>query len=242
MAEYLKTAKSLVDNIALARKPDLVSQVLTGLDTLKYNPVVKSLLTMMEPRTQHLKVVRTEAKAHFKATNRGLYGNRGGRSCVRGGRGNNSRHICQVYVRIGHTVVKCYYRYDETYNGSPQDQSKGNINNNNSTLAKVEIVEQRMMHATLDKRQNIMRIDTSDTSEAIIESATGIAEKGRHHMITRAKDGIHKPKRYPVEYYMFTVVKSEMPAEPCSIQEALNSEAWLTAMKDEIDTLQGNKT
>ncbi|KAI9178083.1 hypothetical protein LWI28_022537 [Acer negundo] len=44
MGEYLKAIKKLVDNLALAEHhvtlDDLVSQVLTGLDSLEYNPVV----------------------------------------------------------------------------------------------------------------------------------------------------------------------------------------------------------
>ncbi|KAK0582287.1 hypothetical protein LWI29_023741 [Acer saccharum] len=44
MGEYLKAIKKLVDNLALAGHPvtldDLVSQVLTGLDSLEYNPMV----------------------------------------------------------------------------------------------------------------------------------------------------------------------------------------------------------
>ena len=44
MADYLKDMKKLVDNLALARHlvslDDLVSQVLTGLDSAKYNPLV----------------------------------------------------------------------------------------------------------------------------------------------------------------------------------------------------------
>ena len=44
MADYLKAMKKLVDNLALAGHPvsldDLVSQVLTGLDSVEYNPLV----------------------------------------------------------------------------------------------------------------------------------------------------------------------------------------------------------
>ncbi|KAK0589111.1 hypothetical protein LWI29_009809 [Acer saccharum] len=44
MSEYLKTIKKIADNLALASQPvgidDLVSQVLFGLDSLEYNPIV----------------------------------------------------------------------------------------------------------------------------------------------------------------------------------------------------------
>ena len=44
MGEYLKAMKKLAGNLALERQPigtdDLVSQVLAGLDSLEYNPIV----------------------------------------------------------------------------------------------------------------------------------------------------------------------------------------------------------
>ncbi|KAK0577147.1 hypothetical protein LWI29_028615 [Acer saccharum] len=47
MSEYLKAMKKIADNLALTGKPvdddDLVSQVLAGLDSLEYNPVVCQL-------------------------------------------------------------------------------------------------------------------------------------------------------------------------------------------------------
>lgn len=61
-------------------------------------------------------------------------------------------------------------------------------------------------------------------------------------MITRARDGIHKPKRYPPEYKMFSIVNSVDPTKPKIVQERLNSKLWLAAMKEEIDALQRNKT
>ena len=52
MADYLKTMKKLVDNLALAGHPvtldDLVSQTFTGLDSPEYNPVVCQIIKKKE--------------------------------------------------------------------------------------------------------------------------------------------------------------------------------------------------
>ena len=77
--------------------------------------------------------------------------------------------------------------------------------------------------------------------ETAIEPYHGEVE--RHHMVTtRARDVIHKPKKYLVEYQMFLVVKSDTPIEPNSIQEALSSKPWLTAMREELDAVKINRT
>ena len=48
MTDYLKAMKKLVDNLALDGHPvsleDLVSQVLTGLDSAEYNPMVCQII------------------------------------------------------------------------------------------------------------------------------------------------------------------------------------------------------
>ncbi|KAI9200898.1 hypothetical protein LWI28_014800 [Acer negundo] len=209
----------------------------------------KSLLTMLEPRTQHLKVVRTEARARFKVTNRGIMGN------------TLTRAVFSIKIRIdlqGHmaievedhmeevvekitrdpfvkfvaeltTAVNCYYRYDDTYNWSPLDQSKGN-NNNSAYIATPETSQDQMRRVSTRVfseeeggeigvgGQDLAEVDDSyrshgsievgtdnrfhdnieaeidnqriDTSDAVLEFATSIAEQGRHHMITRARDGI----------------------------------------------------
>ena len=74
----------------------------------------------------------------------------------------------------------------------------------------------------------------------VVEDTTSSAV--RHHMVTRARDGIHKPKQFPPKYKMFLVNKSTHLDEPTTIQEALNSQPWLTAMREEIDALKRNKT
>lgn len=54
-----------------------------------------------------------------------------------------------------------------------------------------------------------------------------------HHMITRSKVGIFKPKVYT------TILTHK---EPVTVQEALNDPKWLKAMKDEYDALISNGT
>ena len=54
-----------------------------------------------------------------------------------------------------------------------------------------------------------------------------------HHMITRSKSGIFKPKIYSAESFN---------EEPSSYYQAIQDEKWKTAMKEEYDALTRNKT
>ncbi|KAL5574882.1 hypothetical protein UlMin_016581 [Ulmus minor] len=51
-------------------------------------------------------------------------GYNGYRGRGRGGRSNNNRPQCQLCGKIGHTVIKCYYRFDQNFQGkTPFDQA-----------------------------------------------------------------------------------------------------------------------
>ncbi|KAF7844632.1 Copia protein [Senna tora] len=64
----------------------------------------------------------------------------------------------------------------------------------------------------------------------------------QHHMVTRAKLGIHKPK-----YPYIGLLKTETPismdtaSEPRSVTEALSKPHWKKAMLEELQALQRNK-
>lgn len=60
-------------------------------------------------------------------------------------------------------------------------------------------------------------------------------------MITRAKAGILKPKRYSDVFQLYSAKKSD-PVEPNSVKEALNLKHWKSAMKEEYDALMRNAT
>ncbi|KAK0605463.1 hypothetical protein LWI29_027163 [Acer saccharum] len=63
-----------------------------------------------------------------------------------------------------------------------------------------------------------------------------------HPMITRSKDGIFKPKIYSSHTKMKTICKENESIEPASVLEALKSEKWKKAMKEELSALHVNKT
>ncbi|KAL5563597.1 hypothetical protein UlMin_033344 [Ulmus minor] len=61
-------------------------------------------------------------------------------------------------------------------------------------------------------------------------------------MVTRVKDGIHKPKRYPAEYQLYLTTKANNLTEPTSVLEAIKHDLWKTAMEEELSALKKNKT
>ncbi|KAL5580519.1 hypothetical protein UlMin_012961 [Ulmus minor] len=61
-------------------------------------------------------------------------------------------------------------------------------------------------------------------------------------MQTRAQAGIHKPKRYPAEYQLYSASLTNLPCEPGSTKEALESEQWKDAMLEELKALERNHT
>lgn len=64
-----------------------------------------------------------------------------------------------------------------------------------------------------------------------------------HRMTTRAKAGIHKPKQFSSDFQLYLAKCSEpMPTEPISINEALNSKHWKSAMEEELKALKLNNT
>ena len=63
----------------------------------------------------------------------GIYhncGNSSQRERGRSGRGswrNNNKPQCQLYGRIGHVVIQCYYRFDQSFSGPSQLLRKPSI-------------------------------------------------------------------------------------------------------------------
>ncbi|KAI9182401.1 hypothetical protein LWI28_024967 [Acer negundo] len=163
MGEYLKAMKKLVDNLALAGHhvtlDDLVSQVLTGLDSLEYNPVLNDDIASINLGQPIANFANTKGgsshgnynkyQSHLKQQHQSsgistiLSGgrfsgsnNRGGRS-QRGKEGkynSNQQPICQVCGKIGHTAAYCYYRFDNSYMGAPPEPNKNNQQNQHSTF------------------------------------------------------------------------------------------------------------
>jgi histone deacetylase 1/2 len=141
--EYVGKMCSLADEMASAGKPiddeELVSYICTGLD-VEFNPVVSAVLARVEPITvtelatqlnafeQRMDLLHGSSSSSTNIASRGLgngRGNRGrggrGRSHVPGGRGhgslnsNKSRVKCQLCKKDGHSVLDCWYRFDENF-------------------------------------------------------------------------------------------------------------------------------
>ena len=60
-------------------------------------------------------------------------------------------------------------------------------------------------------------------------------------MVTRSKAGIFKPKVYHLSLDI-SKLEHDIPIEPLTVQEAKCSKLWLTAMQQEIATLDKNRT
>ncbi|KAF7842357.1 putative polyprotein [Senna tora] len=65
----------------------------------------------------------------------------------------------------------------------------------------------------------------------------------RHHMVTRAQVGVHKPKHpYIVLLHTKNPLVLALASEPRNITEALASPHWKRAMEEELHALQRNQT
>lgn len=120
---------------------DLISHILAGLD-FDYNPVVSSITGRTESVSfgevyaqllsfeQRLDLLQGGSQSSANAVSRGGRGgggrgggrngnaNRGGRGGGRGDGGsfnNNNRPTCQLCGKIGHTVHKCWKRFDASF-------------------------------------------------------------------------------------------------------------------------------
>ncbi|KAF7843510.1 Retrovirus-related Pol polyprotein from transposon TNT 1-94 [Senna tora] len=85
----------------------------------------------------------------------------------------------------------------------------------------------------------------SGSTQSAIQSSTieAQAPQQQHHMVTRAKLGIHKPK-YPYVGLLQTEtpVTLEAASEPRSVSSALSQPHWKKAMLEELQALQRNGT
>lgn len=161
MSDYLAKMKNISDNLLLAgcmvSSKDLITQTLAGLDS-DYNPIVvqlsdkhdlswvdlQSALLTYEIRLEQLTnitnvfnaniVSHTSANPNWKNQNNNN-NQRGGRTNRGRGRGrnNNSRHVCQVCGKTGHTAAVCYFRYDNTYMGFVPGSTNSSYVNNSIT-------------------------------------------------------------------------------------------------------------
>ncbi|KAL4311694.1 hypothetical protein GQ457_01G027230 [Hibiscus cannabinus] len=67
------------------------------------------------------------------------------------------------------------------------------------------------------------------------EVQESVSSRGGHHMITRSKNGIHKPKVY-------LAMQEQAEAEPRTVKEALASSKWKIAVMEDYEALIRNDT
>ncbi|KAL5572108.1 hypothetical protein UlMin_021705 [Ulmus minor] len=159
MREYLLKMKSYFDMLNAANHSmtdtDQILALLNGLGD-EYESIVAISCSREIPYTlQHVNTLILSHEDHIlqknSATNdisvnlanyrKGSNGasqnnNQGGRGYNgyhgrgRGGRSNNNRPQCQLCGKIGHIVIKCYYRFDHSYQGSGGSNSLSSFNQN----------------------------------------------------------------------------------------------------------------
>ncbi|TXG48991.1 hypothetical protein EZV62_024866 [Acer yangbiense] len=86
--------------------------------------------------------------------------------------------------------------------------------------------------ATTPEFATFLPSETQHTS-TVVDKVTNTAIEG-HQMQTQAKAGIHKPKRYPAKFQLYTISVSNLPSELSSTKEALESEQWRATMIEDI--------
>jgi histone deacetylase 1/2 len=150
--EYVGKMRSLADEMASAGKPiddeELVSHICTGLD-IEFNLVVSAILVHVEPISmtelatqlnafeQRMDLLHGSSSSSANLASRGRGNGRGNRG--RGGRGrgngpsgrgrgnfnsnsNKPKPRCQVCKKDGHTMIDCWYRFDESF-VAPEEKS-----------------------------------------------------------------------------------------------------------------------
>lgn len=153
VADYVTKMRALADEMASAGKKlddeDLVSYILAGLDA-EFNPLVSAVAARVEPISmgdlisqmtsfeQHQELLHGAPQSSVNTATRGRGGNgqRGrGRGCGgdrghgEGRQGDNGppsgRPIieCQLCGKMGHTIIKCYKRFDTSFTGEKKSSA-----------------------------------------------------------------------------------------------------------------------
>ncbi|KAL2525460.1 Retrovirus-related Pol polyprotein from transposon TNT 1-94 [Abeliophyllum distichum] len=77
--------------------------------------------------------------------------------------------------------------------------------------------------------------DNDETTCSEIRNEPQISSEVQHHMITRGKGGIFKPKVYSSKFI-------EYNSEPKNVAEAMMNKYWSKAIMEEYDALMKNRT
>ncbi|KAJ9691425.1 hypothetical protein PVL29_013564 [Vitis rotundifolia] len=152
---------------------------------------------------------------------------------------------CQLCGKFGHIVVKCYHRFDITYQGT------------NGVSPSQDSSPLQAMLATAPDHQDSWFFDTGATHHLSHSSQTlshvqpysgadqvpfaptpsptpssSSSPLNTHPMVTRAKSGIHKKKSFLIQ----------TTSEPHTYSQASKSETWVQAMQHEYQALLRNHT
>lgn len=155
-AAFFTKITGFVDDLAVAGKKvedeDVISYILAGLDGT-FNPFIENVCRRLahpslgdfyaqirtaESRTEAQRQEQHIIVANMANCGRGHGGgsyegrNRGGRDAGCCGRGccnsnSRSRPVCQHCKHTCHTVVRCYKRFDASFNGEEEDKLAGAV-------------------------------------------------------------------------------------------------------------------
>ena len=82
-----------------------------------------------------------------------------------------------------------------------------------------------IIDANVSSSQCSERDEGNENATSAAHTTLDSSDPPGHPMITRAKDSIHKPKKFLSDFKLFITVKTE-PTEPINTEEALNSTDW----------------
>uniref|UniRef100_A0A803Q3J9 Integrase catalytic domain-containing protein n=1 Tax=Cannabis sativa TaxID=3483 RepID=A0A803Q3J9_CANSA len=213
--DYILKMKGYADHLAAAGQAisdeDLALYILGGLGS-EYESIVVSLTSRSEPltlqelqfmlhshevRLQQLSAIalqNVQANLANLSLNNGNRGGRGYRGAYRGGRGQSTnrggrgnRPTCQLCGRPGHTVQKCYHRFDITFTGT-QTNTGSNSNspseNYQANISESAITEESTgtwyldtgatNHLTVDAQQLTTSADYKGKAKVVVGNGASI--------------------------------------------------------------------
>ncbi|WVZ68483.1 hypothetical protein U9M48_017417 [Paspalum notatum var. saurae] len=233
VAEYVSKMRILVDEMASAGKKledeDLVSYILAGLDE-EFNPLVSAIAVRVQPITvgnlysqmisfeQRMELLHGSPQSSANSASRGR-GNGGPRGRGQGrGRGyNNTRSgengsssettavECQLCGKRGHTVVKCFKRFDHTFTGKDRSTNAASKSYGIDTNRYTDTGATDHITGELDKLTVQDRYTGNDQVHTASGASMEISQIGQSVVHTPSKDLFPK-KRLEKILFLFIVL------------------------------------
>ncbi|PKI36765.1 hypothetical protein CRG98_042842 [Punica granatum] len=244
LSKYLSNFKSICDQLSAIGKPvsdvNKVFRLLEGLGD-KYESFKTTMLRPPIPRHSQ----QPQQKNHRGSSQGGLH--------------KPGIPTCQICRRRGHTALKCYHRFDNSYqaNNIPQALAALQISDaadenwHPDTGANVHVTNDPALFrdsAAAPADHNISKASDSTAAPVAHNISEASSEPhaiqpplpstdNLHPMITRAKAGISKPNSK-----FANLSTLDIPAEPRSVKSALKHHGWKEAMLEELKALRQNHT